>query len=252
MKLTIIDPELNLHQLPAFIITAFSGIILAAILTAQVWPLAPQVISDYTTINYVAFEILKLPCAIIAVTLSLLIIIGTMHRSAQTVRQIKIATKQNDISNYYKHLDEFRTYVLANEKLIKAYENNSIKRIHDKIWANYLNNNYNIEIISEIQDKYENIFNVIIQEEHTLQDCEEWEDSLNRMIELFCFDHYKSPKAIDGPNHLSNYTRDISKLFIVVLSFELDVKSEIKLKQVNKIAAHIASKGDIKTWLRAK
>jgi len=239
-RVTIIDPELNLHQLPIFIITAFTGITLAIIITAQVWPLSPQTMTDYTSLNEVVFKILKVPTAIIAVTLSLLVIIGTIHRSAQTSKQIEITLKQNSFSNYYSHLDTFEQYLLKHNKLFYQEKIHSIKNLHDILWPNLLKNDYHISntLINETDELFKILHKVIYMPIETNNDIEsKLEQYKYYTITLF------SKYGLEVPRSVNEYKKNIG--LNISLSDEM-----VFGKYVNIIADSSRMANDITYLLR--
>lgn len=257
----IIDPESNLHDLLIFRIIFFVGIILAMIITCQVWPFAPEVITDHEAINKVAFDILKTPFSIIAVTISLLLIIGTMHRSAQTVKQIKISINQIDTANYYKHLDEFRMFIDSSHLLNIEYEKKSMKLIHDEFWPNYLNSNYNmdIQILNQFEEKSKEIFNILIKEDRTFEDYTNWIDALNSIKKLFDFKRFPARKEDENMYidlYFSTFLHDTCLVFekaIEVCSFEVKIESRLKLKEAKLISeCRSFDSPAVNDWLRSQ
>jgi len=252
-KTTIINPELNLHQLPIFIITAFTGTLLAIILAYHIWPAFPPTINNYEVINKMAFEVLKVPCAIIAVTLSLLVIIGTVHRSAQTSKQIEISIQQNNTSLYYRHLDDFSAFVESNEHLKEAYDKNTLKRIHDKLWPGYFRSNYNVNLntLEQFENHSNNIANIIIDNNLTEKELKRWNLYLSLLIKEYSFENLDLEQN-DNEN-LEQLIGRTSLLFHLVLdlySFEINIKRKSTLKKAYLIVIHNPfSDRDISYWL---
>lgn len=243
-KKLIINPELNLHELFVFKCIWITGFLSAIALSGYIWPRLPNATDNFENLNHLIFVILKVPFAISAVTLSMLVIIGTMHRSAQTVRQIEISINQNNIANYYKNLDEFKMFIKSNDLLKDECEKKSIKLIHDKFWPNYLNSNYdmNIEMINQFEEKSKDIFNILIKESRTLEDYKKWVSDLNDIRESFDFKEVPAYDGIEGfynDSHISQFFSSTNSLFkkaIEVCSFEIDVKSRKELKQAILVA----------------
>ncbi|WP_067522937.1 hypothetical protein [Endozoicomonas ascidiicola] len=54
--------------------------------------------------------IFKVPLSILALTIPIIALLAANHRSEQTKEQMRLASQQNDFSNYFKHLEEFEKY----------------------------------------------------------------------------------------------------------------------------------------------
>lgn len=62
-------------------------------------------------LKFFFLDAMKVPGSILAFYLAVLGLIGANHRSEQTKKQIEEASVQNDFANYYKHKEEFLSYV---------------------------------------------------------------------------------------------------------------------------------------------
>jgi len=179
-----------------------------------------------------------------------------MHRSAQTVKQIGISTTQNNVSNYYKHLDEFKIFIESNKSLKDAYENNPIKRIHDELWPNYFKSDYNIsqKILEQFEDKSKCIFYIIINKDYELEDLKQWNQYLNEMTKQFNFKRYNLHQDNHlGFTHLVGRTEILFKLILEIYSFEINIESKAGLKRACIINEYNSMfDGNIITWLQKK
>ena len=72
----------------------------------------------------------RVPLGILALTIPILALLATNHRSVQTRAQILASEKQNNFLNYYKHQEEFEKYIREFENLKNLVPN------HRKTHAN--------------------------------------------------------------------------------------------------------------------
>lgn len=85
------------------------------ITTLLAWPITAHVTSapwPWTGDNYAAFiKAFSFPLGVLALLAPALILVARNHRSAQAVRQILLASSQNNFVNYYKHHEEFDLHI---------------------------------------------------------------------------------------------------------------------------------------------
>jgi len=209
-------------------------------------------------LNDLVFNILKVPLSAVAVTISLLAIVAAIHRSAQTAKQIEISTYQNNISCYYRHLDEFKLFVENSAILKKTYEKNTVKRIHDELWPDYLKSNYNIskKNLDGFRHCVNNITKLIIDANPSEKDLEQWLIDLNRLIKTF---HLKELKqdlehALDNDeNQLIGITSNAFHIILELYSFEMGSEYPPEHQNAQRIVEHsplFNGDEDISSWLK--
>jgi hypothetical protein len=105
-----IDPLKSFTELPAFRITIILSISLATIFTILII-FNSDIVWRFDYVGFNSFvEIFRVPLSILAIAVTVIAILATMHRSAQTKEQILSTNRQNIFSNYYKHIEEFEKY----------------------------------------------------------------------------------------------------------------------------------------------
>lgn len=143
-KFVRINPLKSFTELPIFWGTFISLSILALISTILIiinsnleWLL------DYKGFNYFV-EIFKVPLSIMALMITFVAILATMHRSSQTKELIIITNKQNSFSNYYKHIEEFEKYmdsVFSHSTVICK----NLRLTHRYLFPNSVDGDYSID-----------------------------------------------------------------------------------------------------------
>ncbi len=250
----LVEPEQSLHQLAIFKIIFMLGTISSFVFFCVQWPH----LTNSKDLNDLVFNILKVPLSAVAVTISLLAIVAAIHRSAQTAKQIEISTYQNNISCYYRHLDEFKLFVENSAILKKTYEKNTVKRIHDELWPDYLKNNYNIskKNLDGFRHCVNNITKLIIDANPSEKDLEQWLIDLNRLIKTF---HLKELKqdlehALDNDeNQLIGITSNVFHIILELYSFEMGSEYPPEHQNAQRIVEHsplFNGDEDISSWLK--
>lgn len=86
-------------------------------------------------------EIFKVPLAILALNIPVIAILGAFHKSEQTRLQIVLSNGQNNFSNYYKHLEEFKKLISG---IYVEGERCEVELLHKKLFSNAVNGDYSL------------------------------------------------------------------------------------------------------------
>lgn len=115
MKSNIFDPHksfLNLKVLWAVV----SIHILVAFITALAIIYNSELQPNYTYIGLNnALNIFKIPLGVLALIIPIVALLAANHRSEQTREQMRLASANNNFSNFYKHTEEFESYLSEHE-----------------------------------------------------------------------------------------------------------------------------------------
>lgn len=68
----------------------------------------------YTGLNN-ALTIFKIPLGILALIIPIVALLAANHRSEQTKEQMYLASANNNFANFYKHTEEFESYLMEHE-----------------------------------------------------------------------------------------------------------------------------------------
>ncbi len=112
---------------------AIALIVLTTIIIAE-----PKLTSCFTSACYAfAFQLFKIPIALLALPLPLAGIVAAYHRSIETQAQIEITIQNNTFSNYLKHRDEFgKLFDAAKPVLpIANFQFGSVQRLYREIFS---------------------------------------------------------------------------------------------------------------------
>lgn len=116
MKSNIFDPHksfLNLKILWIVVVIHFFLAAIFSILIINNSNLTPSY--DYTGFNN-ALNIFKIPLGILALIIPIVALLAANHRSEQTKEQMRLASENNNFSNFYKHTEEFESYLSEHEE----------------------------------------------------------------------------------------------------------------------------------------
>tara|TARA_R100000687_G_scaffold53601_2_gene42554 strand:- start:9387 stop:10328 length:942 start_codon:yes stop_codon:yes gene_type:complete len=86
-------------------------------------------------------SVLRFPLGILTLIIPIVALLAANHRSEQTKEQIRVTGIQNNLQNYYKHLEEFAKYL---EKERISSEIAGSRYIHKMIYPNAQFGNYEI------------------------------------------------------------------------------------------------------------
>lgn len=231
-----IDPLKSFTELPLFRITFFTAILIA--LTSTVLIISNSDLQwnfDYVGFNSFV-EIFRLPLSILAIAITIVAILATMHRSAQTREQIIITNTQNVFSNYYKHIEEFEKYF--NSIISQSpVDSENLRLTYNHLFPNSFDGNYSIN------EKYL----VVVEEEYSkckkllIKFNQDDNDSIHKLIYeirsridfVFSLLHLEirlggrrlnvDGKMIIVPEHMKDYLSDIkrmSTILVRILSFD--------------------------------
>ena len=108
---TVFDPNSSFFELPIVKFTIWLGIILIAIIILLI------AILDWRSIDISAdgfneiLKMMKTPIFLLGFFAALLALFATNHRSEQNKASMEISSSQNRFSNYYKHIEEYKSYI---------------------------------------------------------------------------------------------------------------------------------------------
>lgn len=146
-----LDPLKSFTELFVFKFTIVFSILISTLSTSLII-LNTEVAWQFDYLGFNTFvEIFRFPLSVLAIAITIIAILATMHRSVQTKEQILNSNKQNVFSNYYKHIEEFEKYmnsVIKDKTLM--FEN--LRATHKMLFpvaekGNYNISNYYLEII---------------------------------------------------------------------------------------------------------
>lgn len=159
MKKNYFDPHTSFIELPIFKATILTSITLATIASIVIVlnsRLAPNF--SFEGFNQV-LTVFKVPLGILAITIPIIALLAANHRSEQTKEQMRLASENNNFSNYFKHLSEFQLHLERTTKFCKHFELTNTKHFHLKIFPNSKSGNYHassneIDRLNTILDEY--------------------------------------------------------------------------------------------------
>lgn len=115
MKSNIFDPHksfLNLKIL--WIVVGIHAAI--ALVTAFFIIYNSELQPSYTYVGLNnALNIFKIPLGVLALIIPIVALLAANHRSEQTKEQMRLASANNNFSNFYKHTEEFESYLTEHE-----------------------------------------------------------------------------------------------------------------------------------------
>lgn len=129
MKKNLFDPNKSFIELPIVIwITAIflatAVLITATILANSDLKFAPT----HEGFNYAATAF-KFPLGILATLIPIIALLAANHKSEQTKEQMRLASTNNNFTNYFKHLSEFESYIEKHQD-DKSIIIKSIRNLH--------------------------------------------------------------------------------------------------------------------------
>jgi hypothetical protein len=247
-----IDPLKSYIELPLFQITLTTAILLALITTVLIISNSDlQWKFDYVGFNSFV-EIFRVPLSVMAIAITIIAILATMHRSAQTREQIIITNTQNVFSNYYKHIEEFEKYLnsaIKSKNLI--FEN--LRLAHKCLFPNSFQGNYNVDkgYLGIIEKEYAQIKNLLNN-----FNCDRKETVHNLLFGIYegidnCFSYlyirirrdgtrrFENGKLFVVPSdnivNIINDIKNTSLILIHILAFDREVKIPKSIKQVSSL-----------------
>ncbi|VVQ23934.1 hypothetical protein [Pseudomonas fluorescens] len=177
MKSNIFDPHksfLSLKILWIVVIIHFAVAAILSILIIYNSNLTPSY--DYHGLNN-ALNIFKIPLGILALTIPIVALLAANHRSEQTKEQMRLASENNNFSNFYKHTEEFESY-------LSEHEESNIKitlprKFHRLAFPNSKNGDFKV---GELIDRQINWFlEHIIHASSGLNNPQKWTEALDKL-----------------------------------------------------------------------
>lgn len=115
MKSNIFDPHKSFLSLKVlWVVVATHAAI--ALVAALVITLNSELQPNYTYVGFNnALNIFKIPLGVLALIIPIVALLAANHRSEQTKEQMRLASENNNFSNFYKHTAEFESYLTEHE-----------------------------------------------------------------------------------------------------------------------------------------
>lgn len=148
MKWLDFDPHVTFLRLKAVTYVIAAILMAAAIITVTIIIATPGLTFNFSSEGWnKALEIFKVPLGLLAVSIPLIALFAANHRSVQSKRQMELTQSQidlamsnNQVTNYYKHVDEFQKYIDTHvNKLLPNLHGGSVRiayprRLHKMIF----------------------------------------------------------------------------------------------------------------------
>jgi len=155
------DPKKDFFNLKIVQVCSF-GLVISSVLVCGTILYQENLSWDFSSEGFNnILSIFKVPLGILALSIPIIALLATNHRSVQSVEQIKVAEAQNNFSNSFKHLEEFNKYM---EDVIKCNWLTTVKdnfAIHRKLFPNVRNGDYRID--DDIKNKLINIYDDLVE-----------------------------------------------------------------------------------------
>lgn len=161
MKKNHFDPNSSFIDLPILRRTIFLSMIAASIISAVIIFFSELSLNlSFEGFNQ-AITVFKVPLGILGVTIPLIALLAANHRSEQTKEQMRLASENNNFSNYFKHLSEFQQHLERISKYSKYIELVNIRHFHMKLFPHSKNGNYHAS--KEETEQFNMIFDEYIE-----------------------------------------------------------------------------------------
>ncbi|MDZ4337591.1 MAG: hypothetical protein U1A62_28345 [Pseudomonas sp.] len=134
MEKNYFDPHTSFIRLPIFKSTITISITLATVACAII------ITNSELTPNFSfegfnqALTVFKLPLGILAVTIPIIALLAANHKSEQTREQMRLASENNNFSNYFKHFSEFQSYIEKNTNDKDILKVKNLRNMHIRIF----------------------------------------------------------------------------------------------------------------------
>ncbi|WP_416638280.1 hypothetical protein [Pseudomonas sp. OHS18] len=141
MKKNHFDPNTSFIDLPILRKTIYFSLTAAGIISGVIFyfsELTPNL--SFEGFNQ-AITVFKAPLGILGVTIPFIALLAANHRSEQTKEQMRLASENNNFSNYFKHADEFEQFVEKHHKK-ESIEIISARSFHKLSFPEARNGNY--------------------------------------------------------------------------------------------------------------
>ncbi len=151
----LFDPNKDFFHLPILWITLGALLACAAIISAVII-IHSHLYFDfsYKGLNN-AVTIFKIPLSLIALSIPIIAIYSSNHKSAQTRKQMQSAFHQNVLFNHHSRVEEFCSYSYAYLK--NTYEISNPRAVYYKLYPQSKTGSYNLS--TEKQKELENLIN---------------------------------------------------------------------------------------------
>lgn len=124
-----------------------------------------------------AITVFKFPLGVLATLIPMIALLATNHRSEQTKEQIKVASNNNNFTNYFKHLSEFESYI-EKHKVQKDINFKSLRNLHKLLFPQSKKGNFRAS--PELKHEVSSIVGTTINH---LESLEEIKTKLNEIEE---------------------------------------------------------------------
>ncbi|MDR6163045.1 hypothetical protein [Pseudomonas fluorescens] len=115
LKSNVFDPHKSFLSLKVlWFVVAIHFAIAAAFATLIMYNSDLVLKLNHTGLNN-ALNIFKIPLGILALIIPIVALLAANHRSEQTREQMRLASENNNFSNFYKHTEEFESYLSEHE-----------------------------------------------------------------------------------------------------------------------------------------
>lgn len=139
----------KLHQLPLFWAAVLFPISAAAYVSWKIY-LSNQLGYSYDSEALKALvQAFQIPLGLAGLSIPLVAVVGAIHRSDQTSRQIAAQASQNNFANHFKHLEEFKKVIIESGVDTKYWR--SVEDFHRAIYPHTINGDITPAEISEPQ-----------------------------------------------------------------------------------------------------
>jgi len=209
LKSNIFDPHksfLSLKILWIVVAIHFAIAVIFSILIIYNSNLTPSY--DYTGFNN-ALNIFKIPLGILALIIPIVALLAANHRSEQTKEQMRLASENNNFSNFYKHTEEFESYLSEHEESKTKIA--LPRKFHRLAFPGAKHGNFKVgERIGSQVDEY---LSAIIHASAGLNDQKTWTqaaDTLDSLIQRYAENFYiKSYYSSTSGNSISAFERTV-------------------------------------------
>lgn len=177
MKSDIFDPHKSFLSLKILWIVVAIHFAIAAIFSIIIIynsNLTPRY--DYAGFNN-ALNIFKIPLGILALIIPIVALLAANHRSEQTKEQMRLASENNNFSNFYKHTEEFESYLTEHEE--SKTKISLPRKFHRLAFPGAKHGNFKVgeRIVSKID---EHLLDIIL-ESAGLNDQQKWAEAADRL-----------------------------------------------------------------------
>lgn len=180
MKKNLFDPNKSFIELPIVIWTAATFITTAVLITATIAANSDlKFAPTHEGFNY-AVNAFKFPLGILASLIPIIALLAANHKSEQTKEQMRLASTNNNFTNYFKHLSEFESYIEKHQE-DKSIIIKSIRNLHKLSFPDAKLGNYKAS--SSLIKKSKETIEKIIRSTEELKNQRELLDKTSKSLE---------------------------------------------------------------------